>query len=74
LQRTGDKRQVTRDERRRERDERRGTRDEGNENRFAAVPNAGGKIKVITAWRYPGVSSKRDPVPEEIIREVQSLL
>jgi hypothetical protein len=32
------------------------------------------KIKVITAWRYPGVSSKRDPVPEEIIREVQRLL
>jgi len=32
------------------------------------------KIKVITAWRYPGVSSERDPVPEEIIREVQALL
>lgn len=32
------------------------------------------KIRVITAWRYPGVSSERDPVPEEVIREVQSLL
>jgi hypothetical protein len=32
------------------------------------------KIRVITAWRYPGISSERDPVPEEIIREVQALL
>lgn len=32
------------------------------------------KIKVITAWRYPGKSPERDPVPEEIIKEVQTLL
>lgn len=32
------------------------------------------KIKIITAWRYPGVSPERDPVPGEIIREVQTLL
>lgn len=32
------------------------------------------KIKVITAWRYPGKSPKRNPIPAEILREVQSLL
>jgi hypothetical protein len=32
------------------------------------------KIKVITAWRYPGKSKTRDPIPQEIIREIQSLL
>lgn|SRR3989344_1159571 len=32
------------------------------------------KIKIITAWRYPGESPERDPVPEEIIKEVQTLL
>ncbi|MDP3725295.1 MAG: hypothetical protein Q8R20_02375 [Nanoarchaeota archaeon] len=32
------------------------------------------KIRVITAWRYPGISPKRDPIPVEIIREVQNLL
>lgn len=32
------------------------------------------KIKIITAWRYPGKSSVRDPIPEEIISEVQQLL
>ena len=32
------------------------------------------KIKVITAWRYPGVSPERDPVPGEIIKEIQTLL
>ena len=32
------------------------------------------KIKVITAWRYPGKSPERDPVPEEVLREVWKLL
>ena len=31
-------------------------------------------IRIITAWRYPGVSKKRDPIPEDILREVQSFL
>jgi hypothetical protein len=32
------------------------------------------KLKVITAWRYPGVSPKRDPVPQEIIDEARAAL
>ncbi|MEK7465296.1 MAG: hypothetical protein AAB631_00805 [Patescibacteria group bacterium] len=32
------------------------------------------RIKIITAWRYPGESPERDPVPQEILREVQQLL
>jgi len=32
------------------------------------------KIKVITAWRYPGESPERDPVPQEILQEVHTLL
>ena len=31
-------------------------------------------IRVITAWRYPGVSPKRDPVPIEVLEEVRRLL
>ncbi|MBI4099224.1 DUF4258 domain-containing protein [Candidatus Parcubacteria bacterium] len=31
-------------------------------------------IKIITAWRYPGESPKRNPVPENILREVRALL
>ncbi len=27
-------------------------------------------IRLISAWRYPGVSSKRDPIPEDILREL----
>ncbi len=27
-------------------------------------------IKIISAWRYPGVSPERDPIPEEILREL----
>ncbi len=29
------------------------------------------KIKVISAWRYPGVSPNKNPIPEEIIREIK---
>lgn len=29
-------------------------------------------IKIISAWRYPGVSPKNNPIPEEIIREIEA--
>jgi hypothetical protein len=32
------------------------------------------KLKIITAWRYPGISPKRDPVPQEIIDEARAAL
>src|SRR3972149_3754587 len=35
-------------------------------------PNRG-KIRVITAWRYPGKSPERNPVPEEFLEEVGGL-
>lgn len=31
------------------------------------------KIKIISAWRYPGVSPKNNPIPEEILREMADL-
>lgn len=31
------------------------------------------KIRLISAWRYPGVSPKRNPIPEEILREIENL-
>lgn len=32
------------------------------------------KIKVITAWRYPGKSPARNPIPEEVLREIKRIL
>lgn len=32
------------------------------------------RIKVITAWRYPGKSPQRDPIPPEVLREIRSIL
>jgi len=32
------------------------------------------KIRLISAWRYPGVSPQRDPIPEDILRELESML
>lgn len=31
------------------------------------------QIKIISAWRYPGVSPKRNPIPEEILNEVANM-
>ena len=37
-------------------------------------PSSGGAIKIITAWRYPGESPARNPIPEDILSELRSLL
>ncbi|MDP2703630.1 MAG: DUF4258 domain-containing protein [bacterium] len=49
---------------------------EGGSASGGQIPNSkhGKKIRVITAWRYPGVSPKRDPIPVEIMEEVRALL
>jgi len=31
------------------------------------------KYKIISAWRYPGVSPKRNPIPQEIMEEIKDL-
>lgn len=28
------------------------------------------ELKIISAWRYPGVSPKRDPIPTDILQEI----
>lgn len=35
---------------------------------------AGKRFKIITAWRYPGKSPERDPIPSEILSEIRGLL
>lgn len=32
------------------------------------------KIKIITAWRYPGKSPEREPIPQEVLREIRNIL
>ena len=32
------------------------------------------RIKLITAWRYPGKSPARDPIPQEILNEIKNIL
>jgi len=36
------------------------------------LPNSQKQFKIISAWRYPGVSPKRDPIPQEILDEINS--
>ncbi|MEK7102550.1 MAG: hypothetical protein AAB579_02000, partial [Patescibacteria group bacterium] len=32
------------------------------------------QLKVISAWRYPGRSPARNPIPEHILREIKNIL
>jgi hypothetical protein len=41
---------------------------------YKVLASDGGKLKVITAWRYPGESPERDPIPESVIKEVRSIV
>jgi hypothetical protein len=39
------------------------------------IPNyANRKIRIISAWRYPGKSPKQNPIPQEILDEIKRLL
>lgn len=31
------------------------------------------QIKIISAWRYPGVSPKNNPIPQDIINELSNI-
>lgn len=41
---------------------------------LAEIKDKGKRIKIITAWRYPGKSPARDPIPEEVLRELRTIL
>jgi hypothetical protein len=41
--------------------------------KFKIINSANRQVRIISAWRYPGVSPERDPIPEEILREISEL-
>ncbi|KKP57544.1 MAG: hypothetical protein UR51_C0015G0013 [Candidatus Moranbacteria bacterium GW2011_GWF1_34_10] len=34
----------------------------------------GEQLKIISVWRYPGVSPKNNPIPQEILDELDDLI
>ncbi|MFA4817862.1 MAG: DUF4258 domain-containing protein [Parcubacteria group bacterium] len=41
--------------------------------KFQKLQTINQKLKIISAWRYPGVSPKNNPIPEEILREIAEI-
>ncbi len=41
--------------------------------KLQASINSKKKITIISAWRFPGVSPQKDPIPAEIWREIEEL-
>lgn len=35
--------------------------------------NKNNQTKIISAWRYPGMSPAHNPIPEEILRELENI-
>lgn len=50
------------------------TKDKFENNLDMILGKGGKKFRIITAWRYPGKSPERDPIPEDVLMEVRSLL
>jgi hypothetical protein len=36
-----------------------------------AALSGGGQMLIISAWRYPGMSPEKNPIPEDILREIE---
>jgi len=41
--------------------------------KFEILNSANRQIRIISAWRYPGVSPKRNPIPEDILAEISEI-
>ncbi len=41
---------------------------------WVMVQKSDKKTKFISAWRYPGMTKPGDPLPEEILKEIKSLI
>jgi len=42
--------------------------------KFIIHNSANQQLRIISAWRYPGVSPKNNPIPEEILEEIIKVL
>lgn len=63
---TGSQQQTT--------DDKRSENQKREQDPFGILSRGQSRIRVITAWRYPGKSPERDPIPDDVIREIQTLL
>lgn len=36
--------------------------------------NSSKQLTIISAWRYPGVSPKKNPIPEDVLREIEEII
>jgi len=45
---------------------------DGVKNTKYHIPNT--KMRIISVWRYPGVSPKRNPIPEDILNEIGNII
>lgn len=41
---------------------------------WVMIQDASSKRKIISAWRYPGVTKTGEPLPEELLREIRGSL
>lgn len=42
--------------------------------KFKILNSVNRKIRIISAWRFPGVSDENSPIPDEIMREIEDII
>lgn len=42
--------------------------------RWISLGPKNSKLRIITAWRYPGKSPARNPIPQEVLDEIKSIV
>jgi len=47
---------------------------EDKKTKLFSLLNSDKKLKIISAWRYPGKSPKNNPIPEEILQEIRNII
>jgi len=45
-----------------------------HDSKFMIQNSANRKIRIISAWRYPGVTDENDPIPADILREIENII
>lgn len=50
------------------------TEKKSGKNQIEQITGKEQKLRIISAWKYPGISPKNNPIPQEILDELRNLL
>lgn len=49
-------------------------KNQNESSKFKILNSANQKVRIISVWRYPGISPKNNPIPENVLREIENVI